>query len=64
MRIWVVTLLQVLHMPVVGAFNICVFLQSIFWFGGLYIPAYFGDSLIKGWNGVGNFNMKALWMYL
>lgn len=57
-------LLQFLHMPVVDTFNSFVFLQSIFWVGGLYIPAYFGGSLIKVWIEVVNLNMKALWIYL
>lgn len=56
--------LQVLHMPLVDTFICFAFLQSVFWVGGLYIPAYFGGSLIKAWIEVVNLNMKALWIYL
>lgn len=54
----------VLHMPVVGIFDIVGSVESIFWFGDLYIPAYFWGNFIEGCNEVGNLNIKALWMYL
>lgn len=54
----------VLHMPVVGIFDILVSVEDIFWFGDLYIPSYFRGNFIESRNEVGNLNIKALWMYL
>lgn len=54
----------VLHMPVVGIFDILVSVEGNFWFGDLYIPAYFRGNFIESRNEVGNLNIKALWMYL
>lgn len=51
-------------MPVVGIFDILASVEGIFWFGDLYIPAYFRGNFIESRNEVGNLNIKSLWMYL